>query len=249
MKRVVAGVDEVGRGSLIGPVYAAAVILNKSINIKTLKDSKQLSRNKRKTLFKYIKKNSTWALGKATVKEIEKINILNASLLAMRRAIKKLKKNKKLQRDFVILLAWPEGMVSAANSWYDIFFSNKDKKYRVGHSAAVLINSKEGKAYYFDFGRYHTPQGYGRVRDEETDPDLVLPDINIKSDKIVNLNDILVFLSKLKSTHGEGRLYASLLSEVSFFDAYNYAKGAAIKMSLSRTARADLCMSQLIQLM
>ena len=90
--KIIAGVDEVGRGSLIGPVYAAAVILNKSINVKTLKDSKQLSRNKRETLLKYIKKNSTWALGKATVKEIEEINILNASLLAMKRAIKKLKK-------------------------------------------------------------------------------------------------------------------------------------------------------------
>ena len=90
--KIIAGVDEVGRGSLIGPVYAAAVILNKSINIKTLKDSKQLSSKKRKTLFKYIKNNSTWALGKASVKEIEKINILNASLLAMKRAIKKLKK-------------------------------------------------------------------------------------------------------------------------------------------------------------
>ena len=121
------------------------------------------------------------------------------------------------------MLAWPEGYVRAAGAWYDKFFSINGK-YRVGHSAAVLINSKESKAYYFDFGRYHTPQGYGRVRDEETDPDLTLPNVNIKSDKIVNLNDILVFLSKLKSTHGEGRLYASLLSEVSFFNAYNYAK-------------------------
>ena len=121
------------------------------------------------------------------------------------------------------MLAWPEGYVKAAGAWYDKFFSINGK-YRVGHSAAVLINSKEGKAYYFDFGRYHTPKGYGRVRDEETDPDLTLPSVDIKSDKIVNLNDILVFLSKLKSTHGEGRLYASLLSEVSFFDAYNYAK-------------------------
>lgn len=128
-----------------------------------------------------------------------------------------------MQKDHIIMLAWPEGYVRAAGAWYDKFFSINGK-YRVGHSAAVLINSKEGKAYYFDFGRYHTPQGYGRVRDEETDPDLVLPDINIKSDKIVNLNDILVFLSKLKSTHGEGRLYASVLSDVAFFDAYNYAK-------------------------
>ena len=90
--KTIAGVDEVGRGSLIGPVYAAAVILNKSINKKLLKDSKTLSKNKRKLLSKYIKKNSIWAIGKATTKEIEKINILNASLLAMKRAIKKLKK-------------------------------------------------------------------------------------------------------------------------------------------------------------
>jgi len=90
--RIVAGVDEVGRGSLIGPVYAAAVILNKSINKKLLKDSKSLTKTKREVLSRYIKKNSIWAIGKSSVKEIEKINILQASLLAMKRAIKKLKK-------------------------------------------------------------------------------------------------------------------------------------------------------------
>jgi len=90
--KVIAGVDEVGRGSLIGPVYAAAVILNKSIDKKLLKDSKSLTKTKREVLSKYIKKNSIWAVGKASTKEIEKINILHASLLAMKRAIKKLKK-------------------------------------------------------------------------------------------------------------------------------------------------------------
>ena len=90
--KIVAGVDEVGRGSLIGPVYAAAVILKKSIDKKILKDSKKLSKSKREILSKYIKKNSVWAIGKASVKEIEKINILHASLLAMKRAIMKLKK-------------------------------------------------------------------------------------------------------------------------------------------------------------
>ena len=94
--KIVAGVDEVGRGSLIGPVYAAAVILNKKINKKKLKDSKKLSKSRRETLAKYIKKNSLWAIGKASVKEIEKINILNASLLAMKRAVKKLKKKPNL---------------------------------------------------------------------------------------------------------------------------------------------------------
>ena len=90
--KIIAGVDEVGRGSLVGPVYAAAVILNKSVNKKILKDSKKLSKSKREIIAKYIKKNSVWAIGKASVKEIEKINILHASLLAMKRAIIKLKK-------------------------------------------------------------------------------------------------------------------------------------------------------------
>ena len=92
LMKIIAGVDEVGRGSLIGPVYASAVILKKSINQKLLKDSKSLSKKEREYLCTYIKKNSTWSIGKASVKEIEKLNILQASLLAMKRAIKKLKK-------------------------------------------------------------------------------------------------------------------------------------------------------------
>ena len=92
LMKIIAGVDEVGRGSLIGPVYASAVILKKSINSKLLKDSKSLSKKEREYLCTYIKKNSTWSIGKASVKEIEKLNILKASLLAMKRAIKKLKK-------------------------------------------------------------------------------------------------------------------------------------------------------------
>jgi len=94
--KLVAGVDEVGRGSLIGPVYAVAVILKKSVNIKLLKDSKSINKSNREILSKYIKKNSFWAVGKASVKEIEKINILQASLLAMKRAVKKLKKKPSL---------------------------------------------------------------------------------------------------------------------------------------------------------
>ena len=86
-----AGVDEVGRGCLAGPVFAAAVILNKSINIKDIKDSKKIPFKKRILLSQYIKKNSIYAVGTASVKEINKINILNASLLSMQRALDKLK--------------------------------------------------------------------------------------------------------------------------------------------------------------
>ena len=96
MKKIIAGVDEVGRGSLVGPVYAAAVILKKEINAKLLKDSKLLSKQDREKLNIYIKKNSYWSIGKASVKEIEELNILNASLLAMKRAIKKLNRKPNL---------------------------------------------------------------------------------------------------------------------------------------------------------
>ena len=96
MKQIIAGVDEVGRGSLIGPVYAAAVILKKNIKKNIIKDSKKLSKKKREILFRYIKKNSYWSLASASLQEIEKLNIFNASLLAMTRAIKKLKKKPKL---------------------------------------------------------------------------------------------------------------------------------------------------------
>ena len=86
-----AGVDEVGRGCLAGPVFAAAVILNDRINKKNIKDSKKIPFKKRISLFKYIKKNSIYAVGSASVEEINKMNILNASLLSMQRALNKLK--------------------------------------------------------------------------------------------------------------------------------------------------------------
>ena len=90
-KKIIAGVDEVGRGSLAGPVFSAAVILNKNINKKNIKDSKKIPFKKRVLLSRYIKKNSIYAIGKASVAEINKINILNASLLSMQRALDKLK--------------------------------------------------------------------------------------------------------------------------------------------------------------
>ena len=74
MKNMIAGVDEVGRGSLVGPVYAAAVILKKNLNKKKLKDSKKLSKKNREILEKYIKKNSYWSIGSASLKEIERLN-------------------------------------------------------------------------------------------------------------------------------------------------------------------------------
>jgi ribonuclease HII len=91
-----AGVDEVGRGCLAGPVFAAAVILGQNINTKNIKDSKKITFKRRILLAKYIKDNSVYAIGKASVNEIDKINILNASLLAMQRALNQLKYKPKI---------------------------------------------------------------------------------------------------------------------------------------------------------
>lgn len=82
------GCDEAGRGCLAGDVYAAAVVLPEGFELKGLNDSKQVSERKREALRETIEREATaWAVGVTTVQEIDRINILNASILAMHRAI------------------------------------------------------------------------------------------------------------------------------------------------------------------
>ena len=85
-----AGVDEVGRGCLAGPVVSAAVILKEGINLKLLKDSKKITFKKREEISKHIKSHSIYSIGLATVDEIFDLNILQASLLSMKRALDQL---------------------------------------------------------------------------------------------------------------------------------------------------------------
>ncbi|MGR8997778.1 MAG: ribonuclease HII [Gammaproteobacteria bacterium] len=85
---LVAGVDEAGRGPLAGPVVAAAVILDPLRPIDGLADSKILSEGKRNSLFKIIKENAlSWSVAMSSVDEIDELNILQATLLAMQRAV------------------------------------------------------------------------------------------------------------------------------------------------------------------
>jgi ribonuclease HII len=89
---LICGVDEAGRGPLAGAVYAAAVILNPAHSIVGLADSKALSEKKRDSLAIQIKQHAlAWAIASSSVEEIDEINILQASLLAMKRAIESLK--------------------------------------------------------------------------------------------------------------------------------------------------------------
>ncbi len=86
--RFICGVDEAGRGPLAGPVFAACVILDPGRAIDGLADSKKISAKRRDNLAIMIKKNaSAWAVSSASVMEIERLNILQASLLAMKRAV------------------------------------------------------------------------------------------------------------------------------------------------------------------
>ena len=86
--KITAGVDEAGRGPLAGEVYAAAVILNPDDSIDGLRDSKKLSPQRRSDLSIQIKRRAlAWSISFASVEEIDELNILNASLLAMKRAV------------------------------------------------------------------------------------------------------------------------------------------------------------------
>ena len=87
----VCGCDEAGRGPLCGPVVAAAVILPRGLEIEGLNDSKKLTEKKREALFEVIKERAlAYAIAEATPEEIDEYNILNASMLAMRRAVEAL---------------------------------------------------------------------------------------------------------------------------------------------------------------
>jgi len=90
--RSIAGVDEAGRGALFGPVFAAAVVLDPARQIRGLDDSKQLDADRREVLAARIKERAAaWAVGGADAFEIDRINILQASRLAMKRAVEKLR--------------------------------------------------------------------------------------------------------------------------------------------------------------
>ncbi len=97
---LLAGVDEVGRGPLVGDVVTAAVILNPEKPIKGLADSKKISEKKREALFDEIQEKALcWSIARATPAEIDALNILQASLLAMKRAVEALQ----IQPEFVLV--------------------------------------------------------------------------------------------------------------------------------------------------
>jgi hypothetical protein len=135
-----------------------------------------------------------------------------------------------MNRDAIIMLAWPETPAIQVGSWYEpvmkLLGFNKNGYYKAGHSALVLVNRSTTKLHYFDFGRYHTPVKHGRVRNQDTDPNLK---ITLKANfdaknEIINLDKILIHLSRQKDFHGHGKMYASVYYGIDYNKAYRFAK-------------------------
>ena len=128
----------------------------------------------------------------------------------------------------LIPIAWPDTTARGDERWYKVLKSAgivKNLNFRVGHAALILVNLKSGCIYYYDFGRYITPRGFGRTRSAASDPKLK---INIKatfeSGRISNLEAICNEL-KLNSeaTHGKGPMYFSISEIIQFDTAKNLA--------------------------
>jgi hypothetical protein len=129
----------------------------------------------------------------------------------------------------IIVLAYPDTFVSVSDEWICKFLplvGLGTKEYiKAGHAALVLIENDTCEARYFDFGRYVTPEGYGRVRGANTDAELELP-VHAKlnaDDSLKNLDEFLIWLSENpQKTHGQGRMLASVCEIVNFERAENF---------------------------
>lgn len=139
----------------------------------------------------------------------------------------------------IIMLAWPDTPAIQVGSWYEPLMKwcgfNKNGYYKAGHSAIILVDSITGVLHYFDFGRYHTPVGHGRVRDKFTDPDLSIKEkaeFNVEGE-IINFDKLLLALSKYESFHGKGNMYASINYHNDFDKALEFAKKQQRKGAIS----------------
>jgi len=129
----------------------------------------------------------------------------------------------------IIVLAYPDTFVTMSDEWIckllPLVGLGTWDYIKAGHAALILIENKTGVARYFDFGRYVTPKGYGRVRGANTDAELEIPfKAEIGDDgKLTNLEAFLLWLDRHpEKTHGEGRLLASICDSINFKQAENF---------------------------
>ncbi len=136
---------------------------------------------------------------------------------------------------FAIALAWPETFCKQSSALYDPIMNflkiTRNNHYQVGHSAVVLVD-QDGKCFYYDFGRYHAPFGFGRVRSEFTDSELKINSkIEIQNGKILNFKKVIAELSQKKECHGAGKLQSSY-TQINFEKAKSKADEMQVKSPL-----------------
>ncbi|MFT6502482.1 MAG: hypothetical protein ACJASQ_002609 [Crocinitomicaceae bacterium] len=143
-----------------------------------------------------------------------------------------------MENGIALVLAWPETKCKEPGAWYDPLMEligvSQSGYYKVGHAAVVLVNCETGICHYFDFGRYHTPKGFGRVRDAQTDHDLK---INQKAEfndnsEILNLDEILMEVQNNSSCHGDGFLRAGI-QYIDFKYSFSKAKKMQAKTHIN----------------
>lgn len=129
----------------------------------------------------------------------------------------------------IVVLSYPDTIVrpaywEASSKIWPIIGIGGKHAVQAGHAALLLIKKDQKKIEYFDFGRYITTYKNGRVRSEETDPELIIPiSATFKNEELINLKEILLWLEKHpEKTHGEGRLVASINSEINFNKASSF---------------------------
>lgn len=132
----------------------------------------------------------------------------------------------------IIPIAFPDTFVHYSDefvlNYIFPFLGLGRKKYiKAGHTLLLLIENKTGLIQYFDFGRYVTPKGKGRVRSGNTDAELQIPiKAEIEGERIVNLKEILIWLeSQPEKTHGTGRMVASVCDAIDYDKAYGFLSG------------------------
>lgn len=160
MENLIAGVDEAGKGSLVSDVFAAAVILPKKYNLPGLKDSKKISEKKRNFLYNEIKKQAlSYCICSCNAREIEELNILQATMLAMQNAILKLKITptliyidgntipKKLNNQNVKAIIKGDDKIPAISAASILAKVERDKKMYELHFKYPLYNFNKNKGY------------------------------------------------------------------------------------------------------
>src|SRR5919106_4174619 len=165
MASLVCGVDEAGRGPIAGPVYAAAVILDPARRVNGLADSKVLSAERREVLAGRIRERAiAWAVAQASVEEIDRINILRAALLAMRRAVEAL--------EIQPHEAWVDGQMCPDLACRSRAIVDGDAKHKVISAASILAKTArdaEMCALHQRFPQYGFDQHKGYSTPEHLD--------------------------------------------------------------------------------